>query len=270
MRLSSLFIAMGIGAALGTAWLRFSQDPEPATTLPTINASFSSNTIPAPSPQLEPVETPIASEERVDPEAQDAAALPSAVLIDAPFMVQAPFGKWTEPYKEACEEATLAIIHAALEGKHALTPEEASQRILVFVDHQKKTSGDYRDTNAEQTAQLAAEVYNEIYELVEDPTVETIKQKLAQGHLLAAPMAGRELGNPNFTPPGPLYHMLVIRGYDDATEEFITNDPGTRRGEEYRYSYHTLLNALHDFPGSKEQILSGRKVILVAPKHFSQ
>jgi hypothetical protein len=39
--------------------------------------------------------------------------------------------------------------------------------------------------------------------------------------------------------------MLVIVGYD--SNGFITNDPGTRKGEGYRYSFATLMAAIHDW-----------------------
>jgi len=37
--------------------------------------------------------------------------------------------------------------------------------------------------------------------------------------------------------------MIVIRGFDPATKEFITNDPGTKRGEFYRYDIDLLEKA---------------------------
>ena len=36
--------------------------------------------------------------------------------------------------------------------------------------------------------------------------------------------------------PGPVRHMLLIKGYDGERGVFITNDPGTRHGESFEYS----------------------------------
>ena len=72
--------------------------------------------------------------------------------------------------------------------------------------------------------------------------------------------------NPYFRVPGPLYHALVIVGYDDAKKEFITHDPGTRRGENYHYSQEIIWNAAHDFPGKKSDILEGAKNIILVKK----
>ena len=89
--------------------------------------------------------------------------------------------------------------------------------------------------------------------------MEQIKKEIASGRPVIVPAAGRILPNPNFTPPGPKYHMLVIKGYNST--QFITNDQGTRKGDGFVYTYNSLLNALHDWdPGD---ILNGRKAVLV-------
>ena len=46
--------------------------------------------------------------------------------------------------------------------------------------------------------------------------------------------------------------MLVLIGYDE--NNFITNDPGTRRGEKYKYPQERVVNAIHDWTGTKETI----------------
>lgn len=41
--------------------------------------------------------------------------------------------------------------------------------------------------------------------------------------------------------------MILIKGYDYKTKQFITNDPGTRRGENYRYSALTIFKAIRPY-----------------------
>ena len=67
--------------------------------------------------------------------------------------------------------------------------------------------------------------------------------------------------------------MLVIRGYDDENQEFITNDPGTKRGKGFRYDYQTLLQAIADWDWqlaqdgmTAEEIKQGRKVMIAVEK----
>ena len=79
------------------------------------------------------------------------------------------------------------------------------------------------------------------------------------------PVDGRGL-NPKYKAPGPERHMILIRGYDDDTGEFITNDAGTRKGEKYRYKYEKLFNAIRDYPTGDHVPVVGRikKMIVVS------
>ena len=77
-------------------------------------------------------------------------------------------------------------------------------------------------------------------------------------------MNGQKLGNPFFTAPGPERHMLVVIGYDPEKLEFITNDPGTRQGEAYRYPVNVLWLAIRDYPtGDHEPITEVVKKMIV-------
>jgi hypothetical protein len=59
--------------------------------------------------------------------------------------------------------------------------------------------------------------------------------------------------------------MVVIRGYDVDTKEFITNDVGTRQGENYRYPESVLFNAIRDYPTGDHLPITGftKSAILV-------
>ena len=74
------------------------------------------------------------------------------------------------------------------------------------------------------------------------------------------PAAGELLDNPHFKSP-PLYHMLVVRGFDSHQDIFITNDPGTRRGESYAYNRQKLFAAIHDW--NNGDVLNGDKKMIV-------
>jgi hypothetical protein len=89
--------------------------------------------------------------------------------------------------------------------------------------------------------------------------VSVIKQYLAEGYPVIIPAAGRLLGNPHFSGAGPIYHNLVLKGYD--AEGFISNDPGIWQGKSYRYGFSTIWNAIHDWNPS--DILQGTPQFLV-------
>jgi len=165
------------------------------------------------------------------------------INLDVPFMVQAPKVNWDLPYQEACEEASLIMVHYYWQGKE-LTTELAEQEIQDLVAWQMEKLGDYQDTTIEQTAWIAENYWHYQTEIVENPSIEIIKNYLSLGYPVIAPFYGKAIGNPYYSGDGPLYHMLVIKGFYD--DQLITNDPGTKRGADYLYDYQ-LLAALHDW-----------------------
>lgn len=191
------------------------------------------------------------------------ATVPVAFNLAVPFTSQAPYGDWSWPFKESCEEASLYMVNAFFTGikDGVIDAEVAKAELEKIVAFEMELFGSYEDTTAEQTNTLAEQMYGIGGELIENPTVDQIKSEISVGHPVIVPLAGRLIGNPYYTAPGPLYHMLVIRGYT-ADGKFITNDPGTKHGQAYLYDFDTIMKAIHDWNGGKE-ITEGRKVVLV-------
>ncbi|MFO7807015.1 MAG: C39 family peptidase [Candidatus Moraniibacteriota bacterium] len=196
-------------------------------------------------------------------------SLPSYHLNEVPFFPQSPFAKWDPLHEEACEEAAIIMSHLYLSDKEEISLEEADKEIREIIAYEEEELGFGEDINAEQMIKLTEEFYGHKLTTLKDYENETIKRHLARGNIFIAPAAGRVLENPNFQAPGPLYHALIITGYDDEAKQFITNDPGTRRGENFKYSYQNLLESIHDFPenGKKENILQGEKVLILVKKN---
>ena len=146
-----------------------------------------------------------------------------------------------------------------------LTRDVGESEILNMVDWQNKNWGGHFDLGVEKIAELFEEYFGyQDIEIVYEFEIEDIKKELHNGNPVIIPAAGRLLGNPYFTPPGPEYHVLVIKGYDDKKSEWIVNDPGTKRGADFRYDYEVLKNAVHDF--NNNDILNGKKVVIVVKK----
>ena len=187
--------------------------------------------------------------------------LPEEVNLDIPFTSQAPFSDWSYPFNHTCEEAAVLMAHYYVEGKTSIEPAQAKKELLALVEYENKNYEFSEDTNAAQTAQLIRDYYGYSVKVKYDISLDDIKKELAKGNPVIVPTAGRLLNNPYFKPPGPLYHMLLIKGYN-ATE-FITHDAGTVRGADFTYSYQTLENAIHDLEnGDLENIASGRSAMI--------
>ncbi len=189
--------------------------------------------------------------------------LPEEINIDVPFTSQAPLAKWDSDHEEYCEEAAVLMAAYAKQGKTISSPTEADKELKNIVAWEKENlNGVWKSTTAEETVKILKQKYSLPAKLESNVYAADIKKFLAQNFLVIIPAAGQKLENPYFTPPGPAYHMLVVKGYT-KDGQFITNDPGTKRGADYLYQPNTLIEAIHDWTGSKETIETGKNVVIV-------
>ncbi len=219
---------------------------------------------PAPEAAREPVSVP-APKPAPAPEPKPEPAPDSAVAKQAnlavPFTPQAPHANWEMPYQEACEEASLMMVHAYLSAAGAFTPDEADRQIKELVAWQTGRFGYYEDTDAAETAVIAREYYgHDASRAVAIGSIEDVKREIDRGNAVILPAAGKMLRNPYFSGEGPRYHMLVAKGYT-KDGKIITHDPGTRRGADFLYDEGALWDAIHDFNGG--DVENGAKVMVV-------
>ncbi|MDA1060204.1 MAG: C39 family peptidase [bacterium] len=189
---------------------------------------------------------------------------PDAHSLSVPFSSQAPFGNWNMPYQEACEEAAMIMVEYFL-GELELNKVTADVEILDIVDWENE-NGYAVDVSAQQVVDIMNSYFSRKSRLYvgKDVTVDNIKKLIAAGYPVILPTAGQSLGNTNFTGNGPLYHMVVVVGYQKG--KFVTHDPGTSRGREYLYSEKVLLDAIHDWSGVKGDVYNGQKaMVIVSP-----
>lgn len=185
-----------------------------------------------------------------------------SVRIAMPFASQAPFGNWGEPYQEACEEASLLLVHHYL--AHEPLSKEIMDRAILDLVAWETANGYPQDVRIDQLAAIARDRYGYVTEIMRgdtDVTAERIERELANGNPVIVPLQGQDIGNPYYSGDGPPYHMLVIVGYDG--NNFITHDVGTRHGEYYAYRKQIILNAIHDWTGSKETMREGPKAMMI-------
>ena len=181
------------------------------------------------------------------------------VLLDVPFLSQAPFAKWDALHEDACEEASLIMVKYFLGKEKVISKEQGEKEIQDMVAFEKKNKYGLSITLDELNA-MAGKYYNLKNGRVENNvTIQDIKKELSLGKPVIVGAAGKVLPNPNFKNGGPNYHMLVIIGYDE--KGFITNDPGTRLGKSFRYSFDDLYKSIHDW--NEKNILNGGKNYLV-------
>ncbi len=196
---------------------------------------------------------------RPEPEAPGVTTLPEALNIDVPFTSQAPHGNWDPAHEEYCEEASVAMVARFFANTDFAGPDDADQEMQALHTWQTERFGYFESTTAAETKEMIEANYDLSVVLETNVTAQAIKEALAAGNLVIVPAAGQKLGNPFFTQPGPIYHMLVVKGY--TAQKFITNDPGTKRGADYLYDYDTLLNAVGDYNHGDPE--NGQSVLLI-------
>ncbi len=207
------------------------------------------NRVPAPTTSAAPVAA-VTREEQ----------LPDEVNWDVPFTSQAPHANWDAVHEEFCEEAAVLMAGRYFSRRGIASKNEAETALQALKARELELFGYFADTTAAETARLLEDQYPVSASLLTDPTTGQLQRGLAAGQLVLVPSAGRQLRNPNFKTPGPLYHMLVLKGYT-TRGEFITNDPGTRKGADYVYPFERVMTAMHDWNGG--EVENGAKVVIV-------
>jgi len=187
--------------------------------------------------------------------------IPEKYLLEMPFYSQAPFSNWDKVHEEMCEEASLLNAGMYLLGKK-LSKEETERELMKMKKIEENLFNDYKSTTVSEAKKFAAAYFDGKLKIkiIENPSIEQIEAEISAGNPVVVPLAGRDIGNPNFTPPGPIYHMLAIKGYD--SQNFITNDVGTRKGNSYVYKKDVIMKNIHDW-NDQDIYLGGKRVLVM-------
>lgn len=191
------------------------------------------------------------------------------ILQKVPFTSQAPYGKWSDVRQEdGCEEASALMAIKWAKGE-TLTRDIALKKILGASDYILKKYKEYRDVSVTDTLNWIIKDYFNYQKAAVKKNISLTEMiaELNKGNIIIAPMNGQLLKNPYYTAPGPLTHMIVIRGYDPVKYVFITNDSGTKRGELYEYDANLFYRAIRAYPtGNHEKILKIEKNVIIVWK----
>jgi hypothetical protein len=181
------------------------------------------------------------------------------ILISVPFLSQAPFQVWDALHEDACEEASFLMVRHFLDSSKINSLADEDKEIKKMITYEEK-NGFGMSITMDELNQIAKDHYKiDSGRVKKDIVINDIKNELINGRPVIVPAAGKVLPNPNFKNGGPNYHMLVVIGFDE--QGFITNDPGTRKGQNFRYTFQGLFSAIHDW--DPKNILNGQKAYLI-------
>lgn len=185
-------------------------------------------------------------------------------VLSVPFTPQAPAGNWEEPWANACEETVLVMVNAFYRNK-TLTKDNAASQILEVLEYKNNRFGKSFDESSLRVQEITEGLYEWNTKVKQDVTLSKIKKQIDKNQPVIIPFDARRVTNPYFTDPAPEYHMVVIVGYDDGTQEFVVHDPGTTNGEDFRYKYDELLYANQKYVLTDTGESRGREALFTAP-----
>lgn len=174
----------------------------------------------------------------------------SYFMLSVPYVSEAPEGDWSGNWVNACEEATITMVEYYYKGYQNVSVYEAKTSLQKLFDEEDNRYGNNKNADASQMHEMisAFESFESI--IVENPTIDQIKNELLNGRPVISLHRGFTLNNPNipFSPTKSSYHTVVVVGFDDVSQEFITHDPGDDvDGVNHRYSYESFMSSLHNY-----------------------
>ncbi len=172
---------------------------------------------------------------------------PNQKDLSVPFTSQAPTGNWAEPWEDACEETSIVMVNDYYRHT-SLDPAKAIAEITHILSVKQQHFGVSRNESMQTVLRIITAAHlNWHARIVTNPTLDQLKNELAEGRPIIFPIDARLVSNPYYDAVTPNYHVIVISGYDNGAQKFITQDPGTDRGHNFMYRYDELIQANHDY-----------------------
>lgn len=195
---------------------------------------------------------------------------PQSVILNVPFVMQAPFGEWSDNRQQyGCEEASIVMAMAWVRREVNTTADqinldEAKRDIINMSEYEKVIYGFYEDTSAQDTARLVREFYQyQNVEVKENISVEDIRMELSKNRVVLIPLNTRLMGL-SFYRNGPVRHMVIAVGYDDKNDEIIVHDPLLNNGSYMWIPAKGLDAALWNYNSGIHRPLSTRNTAIVS------
>lgn len=190
-------------------------------------------------------------------------------ILPVPYTSEMPEGIEKRPWVNACEEASIVMIDKFYQGESTISTSTAIGAMKVLFAIQDKLYGSNDNSSSEHTAYLINNYESYRATIKENPTLEEIKNELRNNRPVLSFHYGFDLKNKNipFSPNGSSYHAMVIVGYDDSKQSFLTHDPGdTIEGANHLYDYQLFMNSFHDYNEKTKKADGPARVLFTSPR----
>ncbi len=196
--------------------------------------------------------------------------IPKEKILDIKFYSQAIRWNFKAPYQDFCEEASI------LNGYYYLlwtkpnldNYDKDLWKMKKFEDENFKWW--YISTSLQENVELlkAFQWTNQkvFAKIIENPTIEIIKENIAKWNPVVVPTYGKWLNNPYFTWEWPTYHNLLIKWYKD--DIFITNEVWISKWDNFEYNQKLLIDNIFNYDPDlyPNRFKEGKKEIMVLYK----
>jgi hypothetical protein len=194
---------------------------------------------------------------------------PRTFSLPVPYVSEAPGNSWYGSWKNACEEASIAMLQYYYMGKKTETVAQSKVFMQALFVKERKLWGSDANSDTKQTLQLIDSYSDFSGRIAEAPSIGDIRAELDAGRPVILPLDGFLLANKHipFLASGSGYHMFVVIGYDEAAQQFIVNDTGDNvDGPGHRYSYATIMSAMRDYDNADQKTDGPARAIFTYPK----
>jgi hypothetical protein len=201
--------------------------------------------------------------------APNSLAQAAAVKLNVPYIKEVPAGTSGGPWKNGCEEASMAMLEQYYAGKKIMNIDAGKTFMILLFNKENVLYGSNVNSDTTQVKYLVDNFSDYSAKIVNNPTIAQIKSEIDAGRPVITPHYGFDLHNPNipFLRTGTSYHMEVIIGYDNAARQFIVNDSGdTVDGQNYRYGYDLFMGTIHDYSYITKKANGPARAVFTFPK----
>lgn len=189
----------------------------------------------------------------------------STVKLTVPYISQLPYGRLVRPWTEACEEASAIMVDRYYRGQTVVSVDASIGAMQPLFHFENQMFGSNDNSNAEDTAEFIRSKLSFVPTIVPNPSVDAIKKELVSQRPVIALVNRFSLYQDNTRKiPHTSFHVVVIIGFDDHTNEFTIHDPA--RAGTHTYSYERLLTALADYTKTTGEAGGEAVVLFTAPK----
>ena len=176
--------------------------------------------------------------------------LPPSVFIKVPYTSQFPheeFGGNT-PNQNYCEAAALLMVSDYFKGdsRDVIPPDEADSGMAGIANVERRDFPGVMDLPLTSVASVGTQLFG-LQPTVAPVDLQVIQRNLAAGRPVIVPvMTHLPSGAAIASHYGrvPVYHVILITGYDATKNLLYTNDAGFIEGQHYAYSWSLLSSAI--------------------------